>query len=64
MAVAGFFRAAFSDSLWAALDPTTTQSRKEQIATRFDALLKRRIAADPEAAACEWHVVVLDIVKP
>jgi hypothetical protein len=63
-AVAGFFRAAFSDSLWAALDPTTSQSRKEQIATRFDELLKRRIAADPEAAACEWHVVVLDIVKP
>jgi SAM dependent carboxyl methyltransferase len=63
-AVAGFFRAAFSDSLWAALDPGSTEARKEQIATRFDELLKRRIAADPESAACEWHVVVLDIVMP
>jgi SAM dependent carboxyl methyltransferase len=63
-AVAGFFQAAFDDSLWAALDPTTNQSRREEIATRFDELLRQRIAADPEAAACQWHVVVLDIAKP
>ena len=63
-AVAGFFRAAFGDSLWGALNPTTVRSRREEIATRFDELLRQRIAADPETAACEWHVVVLDIAKP
>ena len=63
-AVAGFFRAAFGDSLWGALDPTTARSRREEIATRFDELLRQRVAADPETAACEWHVVVLDIAKP
>jgi hypothetical protein len=63
-AVAGFFRAAFDDSLWGALDPTTTQARKEEIAARFEELLRQRIAADAESAACEWHVVVLDIAKP
>ena len=63
-AVAGFFRAAFGDSLWEALDATTTQSRREGIANRFYELLRERIAADPEAAACEWHVVALDIAKP
>jgi hypothetical protein len=51
------------DSLWPALDASSTQSREEEIATRFDGLLKRRIGADAEAAACEWHVVVLDIAK-
>jgi hypothetical protein len=63
-AVAGFFRAAFGDSLWGALDPTTTRSRREEIAARFDELIGQRIAADPETAACAWHVVVLDIAKP
>lgn len=63
-AVAGFFRAAFGDSLWGGLDPSTTRSRREAIAAGFDELLRRRIAADPQAAACEWHVVVLDIAKP
>jgi SAM dependent carboxyl methyltransferase len=63
-AVAAFFRAAFGDSLWGALDPTSPQSRREEIATRFDELLMQRIAADPETAACDWHVVVLDIAKP
>ena len=58
------FRAAFGDSLWGALNPTTVRSRREEIATRFDELLRQRIAADPETAACEWHVVVLDIAKP
>jgi hypothetical protein len=49
------------DSLWAALDASSTRSPKEEIATRFDGLLKRRIVLDSEVAACEWHVVVLDI---
>src|SRR5262245_32154775 len=62
-AVAGFFRAAFGDSLWASLDPATGESRREEVATRFEELLRQRIAADPDAAACEWHVVVLDIAK-
>jgi hypothetical protein len=57
-AVAGFFRAAFGDSLWAALDDP---SRTAAVEDAFDGLLRKRIAADPEAAACEWHVVVLDI---
>jgi hypothetical protein len=30
----------------------------------FDELLRQRIAANPETAACEWHVVMLDIAKP
>ena len=63
-AVAGLLRAAFGDSLWGALDPITARSRQEEIATRFDELLRQRIAAEPETAACEWHVVVLDIAKP
>jgi hypothetical protein len=29
---------------------------------RFDDLLRQQIA-DPETAACDWHVVVLDIAK-
>ena len=59
--VAGFFRAAFGDSLWAGLDPSATGARRERVAAGFDEQLGQRIAADPEAAACEWHVVVLDI---
>jgi hypothetical protein len=30
----------------------------------FDELLRQRIAANPETAALEWHVLVLDIAKP
>jgi hypothetical protein len=58
--VAGFFRAAFGDSLWAGLE---SPSRTAAVESAFDGLLRERIAADPEAAACEWHVVVLDIAR-
>jgi hypothetical protein len=29
----------------------------------FDTLLREQIAAAPEAAACRWHIVVLDIAR-
>lgn len=57
--VAGFFRAAFEDSLWSALDPARTDG--DALRSRFDELLRERIATDPASAACEWHVVVLDV---
>lgn len=37
--------------------------KREAIGARFDALLRQRIAAGPETAACRWHVVVLDIAR-
>jgi SAM dependent carboxyl methyltransferase len=43
-AVAGFFRAAFGDSLWGALEPATSPSRWEEIAAHFEELLGQRIA--------------------
>lgn len=58
--VSGFFRAAFEDSLWAAL---ADASRAPAVQGAFDELLRNRIAADPEAAACNWHVAVLDIAR-
>lgn len=61
--VAGFFRAAFAGSLWAALDPGGGPDRLATVSARFDASLRERIAAEPERAACRWHVVVLDIVR-
>ena len=62
--VTGFFRGAFGDSLWASLDTHRDQAARAAVAERFDALLRERIAADPEAAACRWHVVVFDIARP
>lgn len=62
-AVAGFFRAAFEDSLWASLDPGRDPAARQELAARFDELLRGEIASDPETAACRWHVVVLDIAK-
>jgi len=61
--VAGFFRAAFEQSLWAALDPAGGPERTAAVASRFNASLRERIAAEPERAACRWHVVVLDIAR-
>jgi SAM dependent carboxyl methyltransferase len=61
--VVDFFHAAFDDSLWAALDRKRDASQREAIAARFDERLRQRIAADPERAACHWHVVVLDIAR-
>lgn len=62
-AQADFFHAAFEPSLWAALDPERTQAGREQIAGHFGEELRSSIASDPAAAACEWHVVVLEIEK-
>ncbi len=58
--VAGFFRAAFEDSLWASLEDP---SRTPAVQAAFDELLRKRIAADPEGASCQWHVVALDIAR-
>ena len=56
--VASFFQAAFADSLWATLG-----GRSEDVAAGFAKLLREGIAAAPERAACEWHVVVLDVAR-
>lgn len=62
--VAGFFRAAFEQSLWASLDAAREPAARDKIGERFRTLLRERIASDPERAACRWHVVVLDIARP
>jgi hypothetical protein len=59
-AVAAFFHAAFEPSLWAALDPDRD---RDAVARRFDRELRAAIAADPERAACGWHVLVMDIAR-
>ena len=61
--VAGFFRAAFEQSLWAGLDSERDQSQRAAVAARFQGLLRERVAAAPERAASRWHVVVLDIAR-
>lgn len=61
--VAAFFRAAFEQSLLAALNPGRDQADREAVAAAFRAALRERIAAEPEKAACRWHVVVLDIAR-
>jgi SAM dependent carboxyl methyltransferase len=63
-AVAGFFEAAFEPSLWSALDDARDADDRAALAARFNGRLRTAIAADPEAASCTWHVVVLDIAKP
>jgi hypothetical protein len=40
-----------------------TAAQREAIAGRFGELLRKRIAADPQSAACRWHVVLLDIAR-
>lgn len=62
-AVSGFFRAAFEESLLAALDPGRDDASRRAVAERFHAGLRDRIAADPAAAACRWHVALLDIAR-
>jgi hypothetical protein len=62
--VAGFFRAAFGESLWACLDEDGPPDRRAAVAARFDELLQAGIEARPDDAACRWHVVVLDIARP
>jgi len=61
--VAGFFRAAFEQSLWASLDADRESAARDELGERFRMLLRERIASDPERAACRWHVVVLDIAR-
>ncbi len=61
--VAGSFRAAFEQSLWAALDSDRTAESHEQVRRAFGAELRRIIAADPARAACSWRVVILDIAR-
>ena len=63
-AVAGFFGAAFEESLWASRDPDRDAAARQELAARFNELLQAEIASDPERTACRWHVVVLDIAKP
>lgn len=58
--VASFFHAAFGDSLWAALGD---HSRREGVEAGFAKRLREGIAATPDRAACEWHVVLLDIAR-
>jgi hypothetical protein len=62
--VAGFFEAAFEPSLWAALDDSRDAADRAALAARFNGRLRTAIAADPEAASCTWHVVVLDMAQP
>jgi hypothetical protein len=61
--VADFFRAAFEESLLACLEGGRAPDDRERITTTFRAGLRERIAADPEAAACRWHVALLDIAR-
>jgi hypothetical protein len=55
------------DVLRHAADPTRRtglSASREELPPVFDELLRQRIAATPETAALEWHVLVLDIAKP
>jgi hypothetical protein len=61
--VTGFCRAAFERSLWSALDPGRSPGEEDAIAAAFQGHLAAAIRADPEAAACRWHVVLLDLVR-
>ena len=61
--VAGFFRAAFWDSLQAGLDHNRGRGNTAKVADHFADRLKDAIRESPEQAACEWHVVVLDIAR-
>jgi hypothetical protein len=62
-AVVGFFRAAFEPSLWSSLDPDREASNVAAIADAFRGSLGKRIVADPAAASCTWHVMILDIAR-
>jgi hypothetical protein len=62
-AVVGFFHAAFEPSLWSALDPGRDASNMAAIVGAFRRGLGERVAADPAAASCTWHVEILDIAR-
>jgi hypothetical protein len=59
--VAGAFRAAFGDSLWAALDSDRDAAVRADVAAAFTAELSSRVVADPQRSATTWHVAMLDI---
>lgn len=59
--VAGFFTAAFEQSLWAQLGADRSDGERVDIATQFRAELRSRIADYPPQAACQWQVAMLDI---
>lgn len=59
--VAAFFRAAFAQSLWSALGTDRTAAQRHNISTTFARELRSALSADPERAACRWHVAILDI---
>ena len=58
-----FFRAAYGPSLFGALDADRTPQEHEQIADAFYDALRKKVAADPATAACNWRVVLLLIAR-
>ena len=60
---AGFFRAAFGPSLFAALDTDRSSQERNKITETFDASLQDKVAADPATAKCAWRVALLLIAK-
>ncbi len=61
--VVGAFRAAFGESLWAALDADRDAAARAAIRTSFAAELGRRVAANPPQCATTWYVAMLDIAR-
>lgn len=61
--VTGFFRAAFGDSLLAALDPERTAEDRAAIDAELVRRLRAAVAAAPERAACDWRVVIMDVAR-
>lgn len=62
--VVGSFRAAFEDSLWAALDSDRDATARAEIRARFTTELTKGVAVDPQRCATAWRVVILDVVAP
>jgi len=60
--VVGSFRAAFEQSLWAALDSDRDSASRAAIQSAFTGELTARVVADPRGCAAAWHVVLMDIV--
>jgi hypothetical protein len=59
----GFFEAAFEPSLFSALAPGRSPDRRRSLETEFRDGLRARIAADPQAAGCNWRVYSMLIAK-
>jgi hypothetical protein len=58
-----FFRAAYGPSLFGELDTARAPQERQQIADAFYDSLRKKVAADPARAVCNWHVVLLLIAK-